>query len=67
VLTFSTNVEVLASAAESVGGLVAAGRIGGVTIERIDGIPALQADGPQVDTLLAAGFCRNPRGLRLRR
>jgi len=66
-LTFSANVEVLASAAESVGRLVATGRIGGVTIERIDGIPALQVDGPPVDALLAAGFSRNPRGLRLRR
>ena len=66
-LTFSASVEVLASAAESVGRLVATGRIGGVTIERIDGIPALQVDGPPVDALLAAGFSRNPRGLRLRR
>ena len=40
---------------------------GAVTLQRIDGEPALSARGDVVDALLGAGFARTPSGLRLRR
>ena len=66
-LTFSKDSEVLAAAAYAYSALITDGRIGGITIERINGVPALHADAPLMDVLLNAGFSRNPRGIRLRR
>jgi ATP-dependent Lhr-like helicase len=65
-LTFSAEPEVLAAAAESLAERVRAGRIGSLTITKIDGLDALSAAGPVVDALTAAGFIMTPRGLRLR-
>jgi ATP-dependent Lhr-like helicase len=47
--------------------LVGSGRVGGILVERIDGVAVLEA--AQTDTaaaLLAAGFARTPRGMRMR-
>ena len=65
-LTFSTEPNVLAAAAESLAERVRSGRIGSLTITKIDGLDALSAAGPVVDALTTAGFTMTPRGLRLR-
>jgi len=47
--------------------MVGSGRLGGILIEKLDGVPVLEA--AHTDTaaaLVAAGFARTPRGLRLR-
>ena len=40
---------------------------GAVSLQRIDGEPAVSARGPVVEALVEAGFARTPSGLRLRR
>ena len=52
--------------AESLAERVRSGRIGSLTITKIDGLDALSAAGPVVDALTAAGFTMTPRGLRMR-
>ena len=56
----------LAAAAEALAERVRSGRIGSLTITKIDGTEALTAAGPVVDALTTAGFIMTPRGLRLR-
>ncbi|MGS0687893.1 ATP-dependent helicase [Nakamurella sp. GG22] len=65
-LTFSGQPELLAVAAEALAERVRSGRIGSLTITKIDGTDALSSTGPVVDSLTAAGFTMTPRGLRLR-
>jgi ATP-dependent helicase Lhr and Lhr-like helicase len=59
------------AAAAALAELVSAGRIGGLLVEKVDGVPVLEPsptqDRAEVATALAeAGFVRTPRGLRLR-
>jgi ATP-dependent Lhr-like helicase len=42
-------------------------RLRGLTVESIDGAPALGSDHPLAQALLEAGFHTTPKGLRLRR
>jgi len=70
-LNFSADPEAQRTAAGALAGLVASGRVGGILIERADGVPILEIaahPGLQAtaDALLAVGFARTPRGLRLR-
>ncbi|MDY7000122.1 MAG: hypothetical protein SW019_26340, partial [Actinomycetota bacterium] len=55
------------AAASALAELVTRRRVPALLVERIDGVSALdQRDSPAGDALLAAGFARTPRGLRLR-
>jgi hypothetical protein len=40
--------------------------LAGIVVEKIDGIPVLLANAPSTEALMAAGFARTPRGLRMR-
>ena len=71
-LNLSTDPEAQRAAAGALAELVAAGRVDGILIERIDGVPALESAGHSgaqlaAGALLEAGFTRTPRGFRLRR
>jgi ATP-dependent Lhr-like helicase len=59
--------ERLAAAARELAGLIHAGRLAALTIEKVDGGPALGGEHPLVAALLDAGFRMTPKGLRLRR
>ncbi len=72
-LTFGdhADAEAHAAAAAALAGLVTAGRVPSLLVERINGVPVLEpgADAARqavVDALTGAGFSRTPRGLRLR-
>jgi ATP-dependent Lhr-like helicase len=70
-LTFSADPLAQQSGAAALAELVGTGRIGGIVVERIDGVAVLEAaTHPElqeaVDALQAAGFARTPKGLRLR-
>ena len=70
-LNFSTDPDAQRAAAAALAGLVSRRRLGGILIEKIDGVPVLEiAAHPELrdvaDALEGAGFARNPRGLRLR-
>ena len=66
-LTFSPDTEAQAAAAGAVAELVRTGRVGGVLVEKLDGVPVLEAAGTEpAAALVAAGFARTPRGLRMR-
>jgi len=70
-LSFCTDPAAHAAAAQALAGLVAAGRLPGLLVEKVDGSPVL---GPDTDGRRAAvlnaltetGFAATPRGLRLR-
>ena len=64
VLTFDARAGVLAAAAEALGTAARDGRLGALTVERVDGAPALGSS--CAPTLEGAGFIATPRGLRLR-
>jgi ATP-dependent Lhr-like helicase len=64
VLTFDARAGVLAAAAEALGTAARDGRLGALTVERVDGAPALGSS--FAPTLEGAGFIATPRGLRLR-
>ncbi|HUL99992.1 MAG TPA: ATP-dependent helicase, partial [Mycobacterium sp.] len=71
-LNFSSDPEAHRAAAGALADLVADGRVAGILIERVDGVPVLEpaqsGDRAEVASALAdAGFVRTPRGLRLRR
>jgi ATP-dependent Lhr-like helicase len=66
-LNFADDAEAQQAAAGALADLVGSGRVGGILVERIDGVAVLEA--AQTDTaaaLLAAGFARTPRGMRMR-
>ncbi|MDT5012614.1 MAG: ATP-dependent helicase Lhr and Lhr-like helicase [Mycobacterium sp.] len=70
-LTFSTDPEAHRAAAGALADLVARRRVGGILVERVDGIAVLEpAPGGDRESVAAAlsdaGFVRTPRGLRLR-
>ncbi len=65
-LSFGAAPEHLTAAAAELGRTVAAGRLGRVILQRVDGEPALSAAGPVRAALEEAGFFATPRGLRLR-
>lgn len=66
-LTFSPDGEAQAAAAGAVAELVSTGRVGGLLVERLDGVPVLEAPRAHAaEALVAAGFARTPRGLRMR-
>jgi ATP-dependent Lhr-like helicase len=70
-VNFSADPEAQRAAAGALAELVGIGRVGGILIERLDGVSVLDAAtnsqrGDTVDSLIAAGFARTPRGLRMR-
>ena len=70
-LNFSTDPQAERAAAGALADLVTTRRVGGILVERLDGVPVLEAAAhhPQqatADALIDAGFSRTPRGLRLR-
>ena len=70
-LNFSADPEAQRAAAGALAELVGIGRVGGILVERLDGVSVLDtATNSQrcdtVDSLIAAGFARTPRGLRMR-
>ena len=70
-LNFTADAEAQRAAAGALAGVVAGGRVGGILVERLDGVPVLESashDGRRVtaDALVDAGFARTPRGLRIR-
>ena len=70
-LNFSPDRDAQRAAADALAELVRSGRLSGLLVERLDGMPILEAttEAPPRDTveaLLDAGFARTPKGLRLR-
>ncbi|MCB0938578.1 MAG: hypothetical protein KDB55_21605, partial [Mycobacterium sp.] len=70
-LNFSVDPEAQRAAAGALAGLVGAGRVGGILVEKLDGVPVLEAAAhgdrrATADALIDAGFVRTPRGLRIR-
>ena len=70
-LNFSPDRDAQRAAADALAELVRSGRLSGLLVERLDGMPILEAttEGAPRDTveaLLDAGFARTPKGLRLR-
>ena len=66
-LNFHTDPQAQQSAAAALADMVAGGRLAGLVVERLDGVAVLEAG--HTDTaaaLLAAGFARTPRGMRMR-
>jgi ATP-dependent Lhr-like helicase len=72
VLSWTSNAETLASAANAVAAAVHDDRVGALTVVTTDGVPVLAAGSsttptPVAAALSAAGFAVSPQGLRLRR
>jgi ATP-dependent helicase Lhr and Lhr-like helicase len=70
-LSFTDDADAHAAAAAALAELVGAGRIGSLLVEKVNGVPVLEAvaegeRGAVHDALIGAGFARTPRGLRLR-
>jgi ATP-dependent helicase Lhr and Lhr-like helicase len=70
-LSFTDDADAHAPAAAALAELVGAGRIGSLLVEKVNGVPVLEAvaegqRGAVHDALIGAGFARTPRGLRLR-
>ncbi len=67
-LSFAADDDAGHAAAAALAELVAAGRINGILIERVNSAPVLapQVSAAVVTALTDAGFARTPRGLRLR-
>lgn len=65
-LTWTAEQATLASAAEAVAATVRSGAVRDLTVERIDGEPALTGEHPLAAALLLAGFHQTPKGVRLR-
>jgi len=65
-LSFTADRDALDVAATALAERVASGRIGSLTVTRIDGAEALTVGGPVPEALTGAGFTMTPRGLRLR-
>jgi ATP-dependent Lhr-like helicase len=66
-LNFSADPDAQRAAAGALAELVGIGRIGGILVERLDGVSVLEVGQTgTVDSLIAASFARTPRGLRLR-
>ncbi len=65
VVSFTEDVDVLAAATSALATAVQRGRLGRVTIQKVDGVDVLDTRSPLTDALDAAGFRPTPRGLRL--
>lgn len=65
-LSFTDDPDVLTAAARGLADRAGSGRMGRVTVKRVDGEEAPGPRTPLVDALLAAGFYTTPQGLRLR-
>ena len=66
-VNFSADPDAQRAAAGALAELVGIGRIGGILVERLDGLSVLEVgQSDAVEALLAAGFARTPRGLRIR-
>ena len=70
-LTFSADPDAQRAAAGALAELVTRRRIGGILIEKIDGVSLLEAEARDalrniISALIDTGFARTPRGLRLR-
>lgn len=67
VLSFSQSPARLAVAADALARTVREGRLGRLVVQRVDGIPALEAarQHPVARALVEAGFAITPRGLRI--
>ncbi|HTH85374.1 Lhr family helicase, partial [Mycobacterium sp.] len=70
-LSFTDDTEAHAAAAAALSDLVSGGRIGSLLVEKVNGVPVLEAvaEGERAavqNALIGAGFARTPRGLRLR-
>jgi ATP-dependent Lhr-like helicase len=66
-VNFSADPEAQRAAAGALAELVGIGRVGGILVERLDGVSVLEVSQTDaVEALLAAGFARTPRGLRIR-
>jgi ATP-dependent Lhr-like helicase len=64
-LSFTDDDRLLRPAAESLAAAVTSGRLGRLTVERVNGEQVFAAD-PVAGALTEAGFAMTPRGLRLR-
>ncbi len=64
ILSFSDDVDALATAGKALADTVGSGALGPLSVERADGEPVRSS--PLHDALTAAGFRPTPRGLRLR-
>ena len=66
-LNFSADPQAQQAAAGALTELVGSGRVAGILVEKLDGLSILEVGhNNAVEALLAAGFARTPRGLRLR-
>ena len=66
-LTFGAPMDTERAAAAALADLVAARRVTGLLVEKIDGASVLEAVASSAaEALQSAGFARTPRGLRLR-
>ena len=70
-LSFTDDADAHAAAAAALAQLVGAGRVGSLLVEKVNGVPVLEAvaEGERAavhDALIGVGFARTPRGLRLR-
>ena len=66
-VNFSADPDAQRAAAGALAELVGIGRVGGILVERLDGVSVLEVSQTDaVEALLAAGFARTPRGLRIR-
>ncbi|WP_285104970.1 DEAD/DEAH box helicase [Promicromonospora sp. MEB111] len=67
VLSFTENPARLATAAAALARTVREGRLGRLVVQRVDGVPALEAarHHPTARALVEAGFAITPRGLRI--
>ena len=66
-LSFGAGPAASTVASEALVASVRDGRVGPLLVERIDGVPALEAHrDASAAALVDAGFARTPRGLRLR-
>nr|WP_226921575.1 ATP-dependent helicase [Georgenia subflava] len=66
-LSFTGDRAALDLAAAALAEVAGDGTLGTVTLSRVDGVPALEAQGAPAEALRAAGFGPTPRGLRLHR
>lgn len=66
-LNFRDDPPAQQAAAGALADLVGSGRVGGILIEKIDGVAVLEAAASDTaGALLTAGFARTPRGMRIR-
>jgi len=66
-VNFHADPQTQRAAATALADLVASGRVPGILVEKLNGVPVLEAGHTDtVESLLLAGFSRTPRGLRMR-